>query len=243
MPASYQASRPSRTRARRAVQRDVGEPAVAHQRGDRARSPWRRPPPRSRPSRPRSRPRASSCGSSASRRSRSASAGSSRRRPRSSSEMQVGIMLPMKNAGSFARAAGSAESDSRMCERAPFANTIPVADLAGERDHLLAQRREHDRRLLARRARSARSAGDERADVAERRPRLHAQPVERRTVRDADAEAEATARELVDRATRSARSPRRGAGRCSRCWCRRGSARSRSASASHRPRPSPKLGQ
>jgi hypothetical protein len=44
-----------------------------------------------------------------------------------SSLMQVGIMLPMKNAGSPRLLAGSAASELAMCERAPLANTMPSA--------------------------------------------------------------------------------------------------------------------
>ena len=44
-----------------------------------------------------------------------------------SSEMQVGIMQPTKKSSEPRFSAGSCASDSSLCDRAPFAQTMPSA--------------------------------------------------------------------------------------------------------------------
>ncbi len=74
----------------------------------------------------------------------------------------------------------------------------PLGDLARERDHPASQRGQRDRRQRADLRRIALHLGHELADVVQRIARLEAETLVSRPVADADAEAEAAARQLVD---------------------------------------------
>ena len=81
-----------------------------------------------------------------------------------------------------------------------------VGDLAGKRDHLLAQRGEDDRRQRADAVMGAQLL-NEVADVAERLARRHAHAHVRRRVTDADAETEAPPETSCMKAALCAKSP------------------------------------
>ena len=105
-------------------------------------------------------------------------------------------MLPMKKSGSLRLAAGSAASDWPMCDSAGVGEHHALGQLTRQRHHLLAQRRDDDRRQRAEAGLGAELL-DEGARVGQRLARRHAHPHMRRAVRDADAHAEPAARDLV----------------------------------------------
>ena len=111
--------------------------------------------------------------------------------------MQVRIRLPMKNAGSLALFGRQRRQRLGHVRAAAIREHHAVGDLAGQRDHALAQGRQHDRRQPAD-ILIGTVLRDKGADVAERLARGHAHPHVTRPVRDADAELEPPARHLVD---------------------------------------------
>src|SRR5215831_1863516 len=100
--------------------------------------------------------------------------------------MQVGTMLPMKNAGSLRADAGRWRSEAAMC------------DLARKLHHPAAERGEHDRRQISHLRRGRGYLADELADVVEGAADLEAEPLVRGPVAHAHPEPEPAARQLVD---------------------------------------------
>ena len=111
--------------------------------------------------------------------------------------MQVRIRLPMKNAGSLALLGRQRRQRIGHVRAAAIREHHAVGDLAGQRDHALAQGRQDDRRQPADILIGA-VLRDKGTDVAERLAGGHAHPHVTRTVRDADAELKPSARDLVD---------------------------------------------
>ena len=113
-----------------------------------------------------------------------------------SSLMQVGSMLPMKNAGSLRFAAGSAASDAAMCERAALANTTPC-EISPASATIFWRSAAMMIGGNSPTPSTARSLSTKRARVAERLADGNAHALVARRMGHADAEAEAPAGDLV----------------------------------------------